>query len=272
MTHFRAVDVAGMKPVSPASQPAPQLGWVKVADIVIDDRYQRPLSIGNLAAIRRIAADFKWSRFSPVLIAPIEGGRYALIDGQHRTHAAALCGFDTVPAMIAHVAPEEQALAFIEINTRQIRVNAHNVYRAALSAGEAWATESRQAVEAAGCQLMTRTNFAKDEKKAGQVFAIELIRKMVTGGHAQSVTEGLAALLAYDPDAPQNFMNAMLTPFLTAVAENAGDRSDWLGVLRARKPWAVIEAADRLAEADGKPKAKCRREFFSVLMRRGVRA
>lgn len=155
MTNYRTVDLTGMDPVQPASQPAPQLIWVEIRDLVIDDRYQRPLIAGNRIAIKRIAADFRWSRFSPVLVAPVEGGKYALIDGQHRAHAAALCGFERVPAMVALVAPEEQALAFIEINTRQIKVRGVAIYRAALAAGEAWAAECRDRVEAAGCRLMT---------------------------------------------------------------------------------------------------------------------
>lgn len=270
MTAYRAIDLTGMQPVTPASQPAPQVTWVNVSDLVIDDRYQRPLAEGNRRAIQRIANEFRWSRFSPVLVAPVEGGKYALIDGQHRAHAAALCGCSKVPAMVSLVAPEEQALAFIEINTRQIRVSGPVVYRAALAAGEPWAVQSCDAVEAAGCTLMTRNNVAKADKVAGQVFAIALIRRLVEAGHATAVTEGLAALMEYDEYAPENFTDTILGAFLGACAENTGDRHSWLAVLRARKPWAVITAADQFAEQEGKAKAACRREFFSLLMRKGV--
>ena len=119
-SHFRRIDIDGMQPAELAPQPAPQMLWVEIDQLVIDDRYQRPLNAGNRSAIRRIAGAFRWSRFSPIIVAPIEGGRYALIDGQHRAHAAALCGIESIPAMVALVAPEEQAQAFIEINTRQI--------------------------------------------------------------------------------------------------------------------------------------------------------
>ena len=267
MTQYRTIDLTGMQPVAPASQPAPQLMWIEVADLVIDDRYQRPLADGNRAAIRRIAAEFRWSRFSPVLVAPVEGGKYALIDGQHRAHAAALCGFERIPAMVALVAPEEQALAFIEINTRQIRVSMQLVYRAALTAGEDWAVACRDAVSASGCQLMTSNRSTKD-KKPGQVYCIGLIRRLVDAGKAQAVTNGLAAVLEYDPTSTANFSDTLLMPWLNAVAESTCDAPELVSVLRARKPWLVIEAADRLAEQDGKAKATCRREFFSMLMRR----
>lgn len=268
MTNFRKIDTTGRDPVTPASQPAPQLMWVDIEALVIDDRYQRPLNDNNWKAIKRIASDFRWSRFAPVLVAPIAGGQYAVIDGQHRCHAAALCGFDQVPAMVALVAPEEQAVAFIEINTRQIRVGTHAVYRAALAAGEDWAISCRNAVEAAGCRLMTRNNIKQKDKKPGEVFCVGMIRQLVEAGHGRAVTDGLKALMEYDPEATANFSDMLLRPFLGAITEHEGDASDWLNVLRAKRPWLVIEAADRLADEDRKPKATCRREFFSMLMRR----
>lgn len=271
MTDYRTIDLIGMKPVSPDPGPAPQQIWIELDRLVIDERYQRPLNGGNRAAIKRIAEQFKWCRFSPVLIAPVEGGLYALIDGQHRAHAAALCGFERIPAMVALVAPEEQALAFIEINTRQIKVTSHQVYRAALTAGEEWAVQCRDAVEAADCQLMT-SNRTTNDKKPGQIYCVQLIKRLVEAGHSQAVTEGLAAMLAYDAEAVPNFSNDLLQPWLTAVAEHSADRTELLSVLKSKRPWLVIEAADRIAVEDGKPKARSRREFFSMLIRRNLEA
>jgi hypothetical protein len=39
--------------------PAPMLQWVKIADLVVDDSYQRDLKVGNRKAIKAIAAQFK---------------------------------------------------------------------------------------------------------------------------------------------------------------------------------------------------------------------
>ena len=271
MSYFRTIDVADMQPATLAPQPAPQMLWVEIDQLVIDDRYQRPINEGNRRAIKRIASSFRWSRFSPVIVAPIEGGRYALIDGQHRAHAAALCGVKSIPAMVALVAPEEQAQAFIEINTRQIRVSGHQVYRAALSAGEAWAVASRDAVAAAGCKLMTVNNIRKDDKKPGQVFAISLVRRMIEAGKAQAVTDGLAALMEYDPAATANFTDTLLGPWLGAAEETGASVPQMVAALHERRPWLVIDAADRMAEEDSKPKAQARREFFVAIIHKAQR-
>lgn len=272
MTHYREIDISGMAPCVPASQPAPQLIWVELSALVIDERYQRPLAGHNMKAIARIAGDFRWSRFSPVLIAPVEGGAYAVIDGQHRAHAAALCGFEKIPAMVALVAPEEQALAFIQINTSQIKVRSHVVYRAALSAGEAWALDCKAAVEAAGCTLMTRGNVGKYSKKVGEVFTIELIRNLIEAGHAQAVTDGLAALLHSDGVGAEHFADAILRPWLTAVIETGAPRAALDRALLISDLMTARDTADRYAKENGKPRAVILRKAFRIIIEKGVEA
>lgn len=271
MSGFRPVDVSDLPPCQPRPQPAPQLLWIGVDQLVIDEAYQRPLAPGNKLAIRRIAQDFQWSRFAPVLVAPVAGGRYALIDGQHRAHAAALCGFDSIPAMVTLVAPEEQALAFIEINTRQIRVGREQVYRAALAAGEGWAVACRDVVEAAGCRLMT-SKYSTAQKRPGMVFAVSLIQRVVAVGKGGAVTRALAALMEYDADSVPNFSNDLLTPWISAVAEGQAGVPTLVAALRHRRPWLVMEVADRIAASDGKPKAQCRRDAFVALIGSQIRA
>jgi hypothetical protein len=268
--HFRRIDVSKLPAAELAPQPAPQLLWVEIDQLVIDDRYQRPLNAGNIIAIKRIAADFRWSRFSPVLVAPIEGGRYALIDGQHRAHAAAACGIKSVPAMVMLIAPQEQASAFIAINTSQIRVGAHSVYRAALAAEEPWAIRCRDAVAAAGCRLMGSQQRI-DARKPGQVFAIGLIRRMVEAGQDKAVTAGLVAIREYEPASVANFADALLAPWLGAAAETRAEVPELLDALQIRRPWLVINAADQSADQDGQPKARVRRDYFVALIHKAQR-
>lgn len=270
-SHFRRIDIEGMQPCELASQPAPQILWVELDQLLIDDRYQRPLNAGNRAAIKRIAADFRWSRFTPVIVAPAEGGGYALIDGQHRAHAAALVGIKSIPAMVALVAPEEQAQAFIDINTRQIRVTGHQIYRAALTAGEYWAQACHDAVAEAGCRLMT-SKYSLSARKPGQVFAIGTIRGLIEARQNAAVTAGLKAMLDYDPDSVVNFNDALLTPWLKAAAETGARADVLIEALRARRPWLVIDAADRMADEQHKPKATMRRDFFVAAIRERQKA
>jgi len=269
---YRKIDPALVKPGSMSQQAAPQLIWADIADLVIDDRYQRPLVRNSIDAIQRIVANFRWSRFSPVLVAPIEGGKYAIIDGQHRAHAAAACGVKSIPAMVVLVPPDEQALAFVEINSQQIRVAGHSVYRAALMAGEPWAVQARDCVASAGCALM-QSNGNTKTKKPGQIYAIGLVRKMVSAGQSDAITTGLAAMIAADPESVANFDGALLTPWLSAVAMRPEFSSaDLVTVLKKSRPWQVIEAATRYAKSEHLPISTCRRDAFVALIRAEMRA
>ena len=104
------------RPPSIEPGPAPMLQWIDIELLVVDESYQRELRADNMKAIRRIAERFDWSKFSTVHVAPIEGGRFAIIDGQHRTHAAAACGFSQVPCQVTPMDRTRQAAAFAAIN------------------------------------------------------------------------------------------------------------------------------------------------------------
>lgn len=215
---FRTIDVTREVPRALAEQPAPQLAWVEVAQLVIDDRYQRPLNPGNWAAIRRIAENFRWSRFSPVLLAPIEGGRFAVIDGQHRCHAAAMCGIQSVPAMIVHIPTAEQAAAFAGVNASSIRISAFHILKAALAAREPWAERCEALVDSAGCRLMTYYKSAR-EKQPGEVYCVTLVRTLINRGHAEALRAVLHALRQCQHGGDVFvYTDAVVDPLVSAVA------------------------------------------------------
>lgn len=277
MTALREITTGGLVPIDPGDVRAgavPQLGWIKIADLVIDDRFQRPLNKSNWAAIGRIAAAFSWGKFAPVVAAPIEGGRYALIDGQHRTHAAHLCGFESVPAMIVVLTPAAQAASFAAINGNVTHISTFHVYKAALAAGEHWAEACRDAVAAAGCELMTY-NRSSTEKKPGQVYSVALIRRYVTVGKGAVVTRGLAAIAAHDWHHAEHFTDRVLDPWFAAIdaVPGGGARPGHLrgrerpgaparphgrGGATAREPWPLRSRADD-AGADRDAEAAARR-------------
>jgi hypothetical protein len=173
--------------------PAPILQWLPIEALRVDDSYQRDLKRENWTAIRKIAATFLWSRFSPVFVAPIEGGLYAIIDGQHRTHAAALCGIASVPCQIVQMSREEQAEAFAAVNGMATRVTLWNLYRASRTAGIEWAVRIQATAEAAGCNV-AENNASTKAKKPGEIYAIEGFRRIVDKRSAFTVAIALKVL------------------------------------------------------------------------------
>ena len=185
----RGIDISGAAPVDREGIGAgavPELRWIRIADLVIDEAFQRPLERRSWTAINRIAQGFSWGKFAPVVASPIVGGKYTLIDGQHRTHAAALCGFDAVPAMIVVLTPEDQAASFAAINGNVTAMSGFHVYKAALAAGEQWAVASRDAVQSGGCRLMTSHPSSKN-RDPRDVYCIATVKRFVGKGLARVV-------------------------------------------------------------------------------------
>jgi hypothetical protein len=234
---FREIDIDDIAPVAPRDPGAvPELRWLPVQDMVIDDTYQRPLGRSNRLAIRQIASEFSWGKFSPVLAAPIVGGRYAIIDGQHRVHAAVLAGHDMVPAMLVPLSERDQAAAFASVNGNVTAMTPFHVLRAALAAEEPWAIEARAAVEAAGCSLRV-ANASTAWKKPREVYAVSTVLGHVKAGRARVITRGLGAMVESGiHDTAEHWSARVLVPWLTVLA-GGGRRG------AERRPGAVLRDA-----------------------------
>lgn len=215
-----AIDLTGFKPAKLSDQPHPSLVWAPIEDLVINREYQRSITIAGRRAIQRMAKKFNWKKYQPILVAPHEGGKFAIVDGQHRAHAAALAGIEKLPAMTVAMTLAEQAAGFAAINRDQIRIDNCALYRAELAAGTPWAVDCRKVVEAAGCKLAT-SNSSSSSKKPGVVYAITLVRKMVANGEGSAVTAGLAAIReSLCCDESQSYSGPVLSVWLTALAQN----------------------------------------------------
>jgi hypothetical protein len=219
MTDLRPIDIADLPTQTLREQPGPMLQWVPIDRLRIDTRYQRPMIAGNWKQVLRIAVNFDWCAFGPILCAPVAGDLFAVIDGQHRAHAAALCGIEAVPAMIVPVPPHRQAIAFVQVNSG-IRVSAHQTFRAELSANDPEALAIQKAVADAGCEALTY-NPSAATRKPGQLSCVGLLRKLVRAGLADDLTAALRALRAYDTTGRVAlYSDHILEPWVAAVARS----------------------------------------------------
>lgn len=128
-----------LPPANPGTKP--KLEWLPVAKLRIDTRYQRVIHGRGAANIRKIAAEFRWDKFAPVIVAPVSGDLFAIIDGQHRTTAAALRGIASVPCQIVDASEADQARAFAAINAQVTAITPMQLHAARLAAGDSDARE-----------------------------------------------------------------------------------------------------------------------------------
>jgi PII-like signaling protein len=192
---LRKIDISGMETVDTKVRGAPELAFVRIADMIVDERYQRSIERRGLSNIRKIARNFDWAKFSPVMLSRRENGQYAIIDGQHRSHAAALCGVTEVPAVVSELTIEQEAAAFSWINGAVTVLSQNQIFKAALTAFEPWAVQCDAAVRRADCRLMT-SNYSAAAKKPGQVFCISVVRRFVEQDQAAQLATVLQGVVA----------------------------------------------------------------------------
>jgi hypothetical protein len=172
---MRPISTEGFeKPNSLSAGAAPMLQWIKIVDLIVDPAYQRPIVGKGRRNVDRIARAFSWSCFAPVVVSPVEGGKFAIIDGQHRTTAAALVGLDSVPCQIVIAAREEQAAAFKAINGITTPISRMALHAAALVAKEPWAIQLAEACACAEVELL-RYPVPTNMQSPGQTMAVGAI-------------------------------------------------------------------------------------------------
>lgn len=166
------------KVTPPASLgPVSQLQWLEIESLVVDPRYQRGIVQAGRRNIRLIAERFSWNRFAPVIVAPAEGGRYAIVDGQHRTTAALAIGLTSVPCLIIQADPTEQARAFRAINAQTTKISTTQLYHADLAGGDEEAKAIDALCKAAGVSI-PRSPTGSQFMKRGQTLAIDALRRL----------------------------------------------------------------------------------------------
>jgi hypothetical protein len=174
---MRPISTEGFeKPKSTSPGAAPMLRWLKIADLVVDPAYQRPIIGKGRQNVDRIARAFSWSCFALVVVSPVEGGKFAIIDGQHRTTSAALMGFESVPCQIVIAARKEQAAAFKAINGTTTPISQMALHSAALVAGEPWAVQIAHVCACAEVELL-RYPVPTNKQPPGQTMAVGAIAR-----------------------------------------------------------------------------------------------
>lgn len=223
---------------------APILQWIKIAELVIDDSYQRDLRRENWSAIRRIAENFRWSRFSPVFVSPVEGGRFAVIDGQHRTHAAAMCGFEQVPCQIVPMTREEQAASFAAVNGMVTKVTSIQLFKARVREGDPKAQTAVEIAEAAGCKICT-SNPSSKLRQPGDIAAPKMFLSVIEQRGPDAVKIALTALRKADgySDVKEVWDASILEPLLLAMTSDKDivASTDLISVLERMPLWDMAE-------------------------------
>ena len=191
------VSLEGFTPpaVLPDAGTPPLLQWIAIKHLVIDPTYQRAMLRDARANVVKIARDFDWSFFAPVVVSPVEGGKFAIIDGQHRTTAAALIGKIEVPCCVIIADLAKQARAFSAINGNITRVHLLAVFHAAVTAGDPDSVALKTLCAAAGVRICAYP-VPSNKMRPGDTLAVGALKQCLRTYGAPILASALAALVS----------------------------------------------------------------------------
>jgi hypothetical protein len=179
-----AIPLRGVE-VKPVSKAKPELDWMDPRELVVEADYQRDLSAKSIGMIRRIAANWSWSKIKPAILVRV-GNKLTVIDGQHTAIAAVSRGdIAKIPVMIVPAETlRERADAFLSQNRDRLALTPMHMHYAALAAGEEIAVAVAEACRKAKVTVL-RNPPGAGYYKVGDTMAIGIIRRVVAriGAH-----------------------------------------------------------------------------------------
>jgi hypothetical protein len=208
------------------------LQWISISDLVVDPSYQRPILGKGRKNVDQIARSFSWSCFAPVVVSPVEGGKFAIIDGQHRTTAASLAGFETVPCQIVIAAQQEQAAAFKAINGITTAISPMALQAAALIAQEPWAVEIADVCARAEVELL-RYPLPVDKQSPGQTMAVGALSQCLKSYGPDTLVSALQCVTQTSNNQPGMLSARIIKALCLVLDENRDWRDSGLALLEA---------------------------------------
>ncbi|MFJ7355549.1 DUF6551 family protein [Phyllobacterium sp. NPDC097923] len=210
--------------------PAPILNWISTDQFVVDDTYQREIGRRGRQNVQHIAEHFDWSKFAPVIVAPVEGGLYAIVDGQHRTTAAILRGIEQVPCQVVQADRAQQAAAYAAVNGNVTKTTAQQLFYAQLAAGDANAKALADVCAAGGVQI-SRRNLVLTKMQVGQTQAVGALSRCLGEYGGETLITALQCITE-TADGNAGFVRATIIEALCEVLNNSPWRDAGEALLR----------------------------------------
>lgn len=200
----------------------PKLQYLSISDLVIDVEYQREITPQGRKNVRRIAAEFDWSMFAPVVVAPAGSDRFAIVDGQHRTTAAKLCGIDKVPCAIIDVGQAIQARSFKAINGNVTRMHTIHLHHASVAAGDDKALRISDVCKKAGVTIVRNPTQAT-RLDVGETVVVATIAKAIERFGDKATIFGLKTIVSTGGGNP----GLLSRTIMWGVIEVLHDHPEW---------------------------------------------
>ncbi|WP_318909717.1 DUF6551 family protein [Shinella zoogloeoides] len=166
-----------------------------------------------------------------MIVAPVEGGLYAIVDGQHRTTAAMLRGIEKVPCQVVQADRAQQAAAYAAVNGNITKTTPQQLFHAKLTAGNKEAQELAEACSAAGVEI-SRRNLILAKMKVGQTLAVRALSRCLCEYGRETLITALQCITE-TADGNAGFVRATIIEGLCEALHESSRRDAGEALLRA---------------------------------------
>jgi hypothetical protein len=230
---MRTISTEGFqKPKASLCGAPPVLQWLPISELVVDPAYHQSIGTRGRRIVNRIARTFCWSSFAPVVVAPLTTAKFVIIDGELRTTAAALIGFDTVPCQIVTAAKAEQSAARRAINGLARRASRMALHAVAAGSGELDAVQLAEVCARADVELL-RYPVAVERQVPGQTMAIGAIARCLNLYGRETLITALQCVTQTTNNRPGALSARMIKAICEVLHGDQARRDSGLALLEA---------------------------------------
>lgn len=227
MENYRSLtpinSVKGLAPSTSIGERA-ELVMLPLTSLVVDERYQRPITNKGRMIVSRIVAAFDWRKFTPLVVTEVEGGLYAIIDGQHRATAALMHpSVHLVPCMVVKTTVAEAADTFAAINGARTDVSTGQLFKSRLASGDEMALAVKAACDVAGVVLLAHRSDSLGSYKPGETLAVATIERAFRLYGRDVLITTLQCVTQTGDGNP----GSLRAPLIWALCDVLAARADW---------------------------------------------
>ncbi|MCZ3377457.1 ParB/RepB/Spo0J family partition protein [Rhizobium sp. AG207R] len=185
---------------------------ISIEKLFVDSVYQRAISQGSVKNIKRICENFDWAKFLPVIVTQ-DGDTYSIVDGQHRTTAAATIGIEAVPCYVLSCTASEAAAAFAAINGNVTPVQPIDLWFAELAAKKPSAVALQRVLDAANVKVTRK----KEGFLSGETRSITVLQRALDFYGSAILTTILQCIVETSDGNPGMLFGAMINGIGRAI-------------------------------------------------------
>lgn len=181
----------------------PSLEWLAVGQLQIDSTYQRTCDgAKSRMLIVRMIKRWDWKLCQPLVVTRRIDGSLFVIDGQHRLTGVRERGdIPHLPCVvIPATSPEEEAQAFVRLNTERQKLTQPEIFAGMLAASDPDALATIKIMDETGWTLCRHNNSVAF--KAGELACAPMLARQVRAIGEAPVRNALTALREAYPDTP----------------------------------------------------------------------